>query len=176
MGWIKIFGTGHRKDAGGGSRFFSQEDMERIVSSYNPNQHEAPVTIPPIKDTSPAWGWVAGLKHIGGYLYAKLKQVQPEFQAMLRAGKYPKQSISLHKDGSLRSVIFSGAPAPCLPGISSYTECDPGSLAFEFSETGGEKNNHFQSEANYCLEAEGYLDFTELELRVMETAELVMKV
>lgn len=174
MEWVKIFGTDERKDRSGGTRVFTAADLQRIVDSYRPEYHEAPVAIEPVKDTSPAWGWVAGMKTIGGNLFAKFRQVQPEFKNMFAANKFSKRAISLHPDGSLRSVIFGGAPAPRLPGLNNFASCEPDDLTFDFSEAGIE-DNHFPIGVNCGHKTDFCRDFSELELGVMEIDELVMR-
>ncbi len=163
MKWVKIFGTGARKEKDGTTRFFSADDLERIAVSYNPNHHEAPIAIPPVTSSSPAWGWVAGLKKVGEYLYAQFKQVHPKFQEMLDGGEFSGQQISLYPNGTLRSVLFTGAKAPYVPMLSEFEDFN--GTTYQFSET--------DFDDSYLLGAGGY---SEDESTVLDISHIMDKV
>jgi hypothetical protein len=69
------------------------------------------------KDNAPAYGWVESLKRDGEVLWAKLKDIVPEFREWLDKKLYKKRSISLYPDGSLRHVGFLGAVPPAVKGL-----------------------------------------------------------
>lgn len=115
--WIPIFRTGTWTDSSGNTRTWTEEDLDRIVERYNPQEHEAPVVIGHPKDNAPAWGWVEALKRDGEVLYAKLKQLVPEFVDMVKRGLFKKRSISLYPDLTLRHIGFLGAMPPAVKGL-----------------------------------------------------------
>ena len=86
------------------------------------------------KTDSPAYGWVEALKREGKTLLAKLKQVQPDFAELVRAGRYKKRSICLNGDGSLRHVGFLGGAPPAVKGLAEVRFAEGGDLhLFEFA-------------------------------------------
>ncbi len=134
-GWEEIFRTGVHIDSAGRGREFTTADLDRIVSSYDPTQHEAPVVVGHPKDNAPAYGWVESLQRAGEVLLAKFHQVAPEFVEMVQAGRFKKRSISLYPDGTLRHVGFLGAQPPAVKGLRDIAFGDDDqALSFEFVE------------------------------------------
>lgn len=116
--WIEVFRTGTWTDSSGNTRTWTEEDLDRIVETYNPREHEAPVVIGHPKDNAPAYGWVEALKRSGDRLLAKIKPTVKEFVDWIRQGLYKKVSISLYPDLSLRHVGFLGANPPAVKGLN----------------------------------------------------------
>jgi len=115
---IPIFKTGTHTDSQGRTREWGTADLDKIVASYDPAEHEAPIVIGHPKDNAPAFGWAAGLERKGEVLFAKAKQLVPEFVDMVRQGLFKKRSISLYPDGSLRHIGFLGAQPPAVKGLA----------------------------------------------------------
>lgn len=115
--WIEIFKTGTHTDGHGRTKTYTEADLDRIVRTYDPNMHEAPIVIGHPKDNAPAYGWVGGLKRVGQVLLFKARQVIPEFAEMVRSGLFKKRSISLYPGGSLRHIGFLGALPPAVKGL-----------------------------------------------------------
>lgn len=116
--WLEIFKTGRHTDASGNQRDWTEQDLDTILSHYNPLNHEAPVVIGHPTDNAPAYGWVEGLKREGNVLMAKIKDLVPEFTEMLKQGLFKKRPISLYPDLSLRHIGFLGAVAPAVKGLA----------------------------------------------------------
>jgi cation transport regulator ChaB len=116
--WIQVFRTGRHTDSAGVEKEWKEEDLEKIVSSYKPSDHEAPVVIGHPKDNAPAWGWVEGLKRDGQFLYAKFKDLVPEFVEMVKKGLFKKRSIAIYPDLTLRHIGFLGALPPAVKGLA----------------------------------------------------------
>jgi len=116
-GWIEIFRAGTNTDSKGRTCTWTQADLDKMVNSYNPADFEAPVVIGHPKDTSPAYGWVEGLKRTGDLLLAKFKQVAPEFSKLVEAGRYKKRSVRVLQNGTLGHVAFLGAVPPAIDGL-----------------------------------------------------------
>ena len=117
MGWDTIFRAGSHTDSQGRTRTYTEADLDRIVGSYDPSKHEAPLTLGHPKDNAPAYGWVESLRRIGKDLQAKFKQVPEELRQAVTAGNYRYKSISLFADGALRHVGILGAAAPAVQGL-----------------------------------------------------------
>jgi len=132
--WIAIFKTGTHTDSNGNVRTWTEADLDAIVKKYNPKEHESPVVIGHPKDNSPAYGWVERLERKGGVLYAKLKDLVPEFVDMVKKGLYKKRSISLYPDMTLRHIGFLGAMPPAIKGLPNFAFGDDGGLTIEFED------------------------------------------
>ncbi len=118
MRWFAIFKTGTHKDNSGNERQWTEADIDNIVKSYDPSNHEAPIVIGHPKENAPAFGWVEKLKRVGDTLYALPKQLQNDFAEMVKQGLFKKRSISLYPDGTLRHVGFLGATPPAVKGLA----------------------------------------------------------
>lgn len=131
---IAVFQTGTHTDMAGETKNWTTEDVDQIVKSYNPSVHEAPVVIGHPKNDSPAWGWVESLRREGNILFAKLKNIAPEFAGWINDGRYKKRSISLYSDLSLKHLGFLGAMPPAVKGLpdSGFME-DVNDIIIEFS-------------------------------------------
>jgi len=117
-GWVEVFKAGTNTDSQGRTRTWTKADLDKMVSSYNPADFEAPIVIGhPKGDNAPAYGWVDGLKRVGEVLLAKFKQVTPEFSKWVQDGHYKKRSVRIHQDGTLGHVAFLGAAPPAIAGL-----------------------------------------------------------
>ncbi len=134
--WIEIFKAGTHTDSAGNTKTFTEKDLDRIVDSYDPAKHEAPVVIGHPKDNAPAWAWVQGIKRIGQKLFYREKDSQPEFDDMRKRGLFKKRSISLYPDGTLRHIGWLGANPPAIKGLADVAFSDDGSMTIEFSDGG----------------------------------------
>jgi len=116
--WIEVFRTGTWTDSSGKEKTWTEEDLDTIISKYDPANHEAPIVIGHPKDNAPAYGWVESLKRDGAILSAKIKPTVNEFVDWVKQGLYKKISISLYGDNTLRHVGFLGGVAPAVKGLS----------------------------------------------------------
>lgn len=134
MDWLEIFKVGTHTDSGGGTREWTDNDLQEIASLYNPAVHEAPVVIGHPETDSPAYGWVESLKAEGGKLLAKLKDVAPEFVDWVKRGLYKKVSIALYPDLGLRHIGFLGAIPPAIKGLANVRFQERGKVTICFSD------------------------------------------
>lgn len=156
--WIQVFRTGRHIDASGEAKEWGKIDLDRIVSSYNPQRHEAPIVIGHPEENAPAFGWVEALKREGEILYAKLKDFVPEFVDMIKRGLYKKRSIALYPDLTLRHVGFLGAMPPAIKGLANVQFQERGKTTIFFSDI----------EPREAVEMSNPKDFDEAVHNVME--------
>lgn len=131
---IEIFKTGTHTDSAGNTRAWTEKDLDAIASKYDPANHEAPVVIGHPKDNAPAYGWVERLERKGSVLYAKLKDLVPEFVEAVKRGLYKKRSISLYPDLTLRHVGFLGAMPPAVKGLADVQFSEAEAVTIEFAD------------------------------------------
>jgi len=132
--WIEIFKAGKQTDSSGATREWTENDLDAIVARYNNGDHEAPIVVGHPESNSPAFGWVECLKREGKLLYAKLKEVMPEFEELVKAGTYKKRSISLYPDLTLRHIGFLGGMPPAVKGLANVFRSGEESVTYEFSD------------------------------------------
>ena len=159
--WVEIFRTEKHTDSNGKEWDWTDEDLDRIISQYNPEEHEAPIVIGHPKHDSPAYGWVEALKREGKILKAKLKDLVPEFVDMVKRGLFKKRSIALYPNLSLKHVGFLGAIAPAVKGLRnvSFTEKKE-FIMYEFNEkiSAGER---LHQKVEEFLESSGDLTYSQ---------------
>lgn len=136
---VEIFRTGRHMAADGGEADWSEADLDRLASAYDPAYHEAPVVVGHPETNGPAWGWVRALRRVGDRLVATLDLV-PEFADILRRGLFRKRSVSLYRDLDgrgpyLRHVGFLGAVPPSVKALADAAFSEGGDrITFEFNE------------------------------------------
>ena len=137
--WFEIFKVGTHTNSAGDTREWTLEDLEKIASSYDPKNHEAPIVIGHPEHDSPAYGWIEALKVEGDRLLAKPKQLIEDFKEWVRAGRYKKVSMALYPDFTLRHVGFLGAIPPAVKGLAGFEEREGITIYFSDFEEGGIK-------------------------------------
>ena len=134
--WIEVFRTGTHTDSAGNIREWKEDDLKKIAENYDPEKNEAPIVIGHPTDSSPAYGWVEKIKTEGGILWAKCKDIIPEFADMVKKGLFKKRSISLSSDLTLRHIGFLGATPPAVKGLADLKfSKNKGTISFEFNDT-----------------------------------------
>jgi hypothetical protein len=120
--WIEVFRAGDYGEKGS----YTPADLDKMIANYDPAKHEAPIVIGHPENNAPAFGWVESLKRVGNVLLAKLSQVQPQFEQMVRDGLFKKRSISFYTKPELmlRHVGFLGAMPPEVKGLAAVRLCE----------------------------------------------------
>jgi len=139
--WFEIFKVGTHTNSAGDTREWTLEDLEKIASSYDPKNHEAPIVIGHPEHDSPAYGWIEALKVEGDRLLAKPKQLIEDFKEWVRAGRYKKVSMALYPDFTLRHVGFLGAVPPAVKGLAGFEEREGITIYFSDLKGGLEMSN-----------------------------------
>ncbi len=134
--WIEVFRAGDYGEKGS----YSTEDLERLAATYDPKLHAAPVVIGHPAHDQPAWGWVEALRRAGESLWAKLTKVDPQFEQLVKDGRFTQRSVALYtkmpQTGGpyLRHLGFLGAAPPEVKGLEPIHFSDGKFVAIEFKE------------------------------------------
>lgn len=133
--WVEIFRGGKQIDSMG-REHDGDAIIERAAASFDAAKHEPPLVVGHPVDNAPAFGWVKGLKTTikdgATVLLAKIRDVAPEFEDLVRRGLYKKRSASFYPDGGLRHVGFLGAAPPAVKGLADIGFNDgDGAVSFE---------------------------------------------
>ena len=121
--WMDVFRAGDYGEKGS----YTSADLDAAVRNYDPAQHEAPVVIGHPEHDAPAFGWVAAVRRVGNTLQAKLRQVAPQFEALLREGRFKKRSVAFYQTAkglALRHLGFLGAMPPEVKGLADLQLCE----------------------------------------------------
>jgi hypothetical protein len=120
--WIEIFRTGRQTDSAGNSEYYTPEMLDELAAAYNNRANKtgnapAPVVAGHPADDSPAYGWVERLARRGDRLMALLTDLDDDFLAGIKSGRYKNVSIALNPNKGLRHIGFLGAAAPAVEGL-----------------------------------------------------------
>ena len=152
--WIEIFRGGKQVDSEG-VEHDGDELIAKAVAKFDPNFHEPPVVVGHPKDNSPAFGWVealkTGIKDGAQVLYAKMRDVAPEFRQAVEKGLYKKRSASFYPDGMLRHVGFLGAAPPAVKGLADLRFVDEPAVTFEFAASSDAKKAQIARAKKYGI-------------------------
>ncbi len=133
--WFEIFKAGTHVSANGKKKTWTTADLDHMVSRYNQGEHDAPMVIGHPTENAPAYGWVQKLKRVGERLLALPRQVEAQFAELVRDGRFPKRSISVYPDGTLRHIGFLGAQPPAIKGLRDVDFNDNSeAVIYEYSE------------------------------------------
>lgn len=144
IGPIEIFKTGQHVAMGGQSEQFPLSMLQEVADSYNGGDFMAPVVVGHPTTDAPAYGWIDRLSVEGDKLIAVLRDVDPAFAEIVRAGRYRKVSASFWRPGAtnnpagerwgLKHVGFLGAAAPAVKGLKPVSMAGDGNGTVTFGE------------------------------------------
>lgn len=109
---------------------YAEEYLDTLVINFDPEFRPVPVFLGHTNwfsdEEKPAGGWIAGLRHLGGRLLAKVKDLRPWFLDAVNAREFPNRSVEIYPnlDGrgpTLAGVAFLGASQPSVPGMGMVT-------------------------------------------------------
>ena len=138
--WGEIAPTGTLTDRVRRPQTFTEQDLDAIARTYDPDRRDAPLCIGHPKDNAPAFGWVEKLKHEGAKLFATFAHVPGEVKKLVAKKHYRHVSMSLMPDRvSLRHVALLGAAQPAIDGLRAVELNDGGdAITVDFAADGGE--------------------------------------
>ena len=140
--WVEVFAVGRQIDSEGREHNVIDEFLEDVVRNYDPIQHEAPAVIGHPADNTPAYGWTRDLRVRDGRLEVKFKEVDPQFEEMVKKGYFKKRSASFYVDSKtapggrapyLRHVGFLGAQPPAVKALRGIQFDEGEALTFEIT-------------------------------------------
>lgn len=158
--WIEIFRGGKQVDSNG-KEHDGDAVIDKAVAAFDAAEHEPPLVVGHPKENAPAFGWVedvkTGLKDGIKVLYARFKQVVPEFEEAVKKGLYKKRSASFYADGRLRHVGFLGAAPPAVKALADLKFKDSGdAVTFDFYDPGmGAVARILRNLRDWLIEKEG---------------------
>ena len=119
--WIEIARTGTFNDSANRPQTFTDTDLARIASAYNPQKRDCPLVIGHVtSDSAPAYGWLSQIKAQNGKLLAQFAHVPDEVRDLVAKGRYRHVSMSLMPDRvTLRHVALLGAAQPAIDGLKA---------------------------------------------------------
>lgn len=125
---LEIFRAGVHVSNAGERLNFTVGDVQAIAKNYATATHEAPLVVGHPESDKPAYGWVKQLEATpDGRLLMRAQQVNSDFAALVREGRFKKRSASFYspQDRSnptpgnwyLRHVGWLGAMPPAIKGL-----------------------------------------------------------
>ena len=156
--WITAFKTGTHTDMGGTSRTFTREDLDLVVSKFDPAKRKAPACVGHPELNSPAYGWFDQVKREGDFLRMHLGEKTAEFAEALKKGLYKYVSLAFKPDGSIRHVGFLGGHPPAIEGLGEvqFAAEDADTRAYQFADYNMTRlARMFQSLREYIIQEKG---------------------
>ena len=124
---IEIFRAGTHRGINGQEVTITPEDVQAVVDGFNPDTAPVPVVVGHPRHDAPAYAWAEAIYLEGETLKARLKEIDPAFAEILKAGRYKRISAAFFPPDSpanptpgqysLRHIGFLGAAAPAVKGL-----------------------------------------------------------
>ncbi|WP_180897306.1 hypothetical protein [Martelella soudanensis] len=137
---IHFFKAGKHLSRSGHSVEFTERDLSEIAQAYDAKLHEAPIVVGHPKTNAPAFGWVDKVVAKPDGLHAVPRQVNAEFEEMVKQGAYKKVSAAFYPKHAqnnptpglpyLRHIGFLGAQPPAVKGLSPIEFSEDDDLFF----------------------------------------------
>lgn len=122
--WVEIFRAGSQTDSTGKTRQFTQADLDQVIANHDP-AHPAPHVITHKELYSPfGYGQAAELKREGDSLFVKSKNIEPQFEALVKNGRLSERSVRLlptDQGFKLGHIAWLGAEPPAVEGMAAVS-------------------------------------------------------
>ena len=127
---IEMFRAGPQISSTGQKLMFTEEDLDQVVGTYAPENHEAPLIIGHDQsDGTPALGWVKNLWRKGKALWGNV-ELTPKAEKLIRDGVFKKVSSSFYlpeaetnpHPGKLALRHLGLVSIPAVKGLSAFSE------------------------------------------------------
>lgn len=119
--WVPIFKAGPQKDSLGREKVWTHDELDQVVANHDPD-HPAPHVVTHKELYSPfAYGQSAEVKREGDVLYVKSKNVEPQFEKLIKDGRLFERSVRLvpsPKGWKLGHIAWLGAEPPAVDGLA----------------------------------------------------------
>jgi hypothetical protein len=131
--YIELFKSGPQISSSGQKMTFADEDLDQVVTSYDPGRHEAPLIIGHDQDDgTPALGWVREVWRKGKSLWGKV-ELTPKAERLIRDGVFKKVSSSFYlpdadtnpTPGQLALRHLGLVSIPAVKGLTAFAESLP---------------------------------------------------
>lgn len=131
--YIELFRSGPQISSTGQKMVFADQDLDQVVSSYDPNRHEAPLIIGHDQDDgTPSLGWVREVWRKGKSLWGKV-ELTPKAERLIRDGVFKKVSSSFYlpdadtnpTPGQLALRHLGLVSIPAVKGLTAFSETPP---------------------------------------------------
>lgn len=133
---IEILRVGSFTDIRDREVLVTASDLAEMAANYDAINEPAPAVVGHPKTDDPAYGWAGKLSVVGDKLVAELAEVEPEFKALVDAGRFKRVSASFYtkadpnspKPGQyyLKHIGFLGAKAPAVRGLKPVVQLSEG--------------------------------------------------
>jgi hypothetical protein len=149
--FIEMFRAGPQISSTGQKMVFTEDDLEQVVNTYNPEQHEAPLIIGHDQDDgTPALGWVRKVWRKGKELWGKV-ELTPKAEKLIRDGVFKKVSSSFYlpeaetnpTPGNLALRHLGLVSIPAVKGLTAFSEISD-SETITFTPSEGESSISFK--------------------------------
>lgn len=143
---IPSFKAGRHTSKQGESVEMTEADLRATAAAYDPNIYETPLVIGHPKTDAPAYGYAQSFEFTEDGLDAIPHQVDPEFEEMVRAGRFKRISLAWYRPDSdanpvpgvwyPRHIGFLGAQPPAVKGLRAieFNDAADDTLEVEFAE------------------------------------------
>jgi hypothetical protein len=127
---IEMFRAGPQISSTGQKLMFTEEDLDQVVGTYVPGDHEAPLIIGHDQsDGTPALGWVKNLWRKGKALWGNV-ELTPKAEKLIRDGVFKKVSSSFYLPeaetnpypGKLALRHLGLVSIPAVKGLTAFSE------------------------------------------------------
>jgi hypothetical protein len=133
--WVPIFRAGTQTDSLGRTATYTRADLDQMVTNHDAD-HPAPHVVTHKELYSPfAYGRTAALKREGDVLYAKSRDIEPQFEKLVRDGRLYERSVRLQKTGQgwkLGHIAWLGAEPPAVEGLAPVQFAAPQDNVFDY--------------------------------------------
>lgn len=149
--FIEMFRAGPQISSTGQKMVFTENDLEQVVNTYNPDKHEAPLIIGHDQDDgTPALGWVRKVWRKGKELWGKV-ELTPKAEQLIRDGVFKKVSSSFYlpeaetnpTPGNLALRHLGLVSIPAVKGLTAFSEISK-SETITFTPSEGESSISFK--------------------------------
>lgn len=149
--FIEMFRAGPQISSTGQKMVFTEDDLEQVVKTYDPVNHEAPLIIGHDQDDgTPALGWVRKVWRKGKELWGKV-ELTPKAENLIRDGVFKKVSSSFYlpdaetnpTPGNLALRHLGLVSIPAVKGLTAFSELSD-SETITFTPSEGESSISFK--------------------------------
>ncbi len=128
--FIEMFRAGPQISSTGQKLVFTEGDLDQVVGSYDPINHEAPLIIGHDQDDgTPALGWVRKVWRKGKELWGKV-ELTPKAEQLIKDGVFKKVSSSFYlpeaetnpTPGKLSLRHLGLVSIPAVKGLTAFSE------------------------------------------------------